>query len=214
MFDLFQLSTSAPLAIHSMLIGGLVILLRLLQAHLTPQDFFRFWTLAWTAAGLQLALGWTVLHTPSGFGVRLLLALAAMVAGYAAIPLLVFGTRSLTRFGLPPRGTRRAGYALALLAGGLSLGVSVWWGAESPLGVAIRRVPLQAAAGASLIWSAVVVSRQRRRFGGGRSAGDGGSVPGVGPESRGSGRPSGLRATSRWRAHDGRPLCRHGRLLS
>ncbi len=152
MFDLVQLPPTAPLAIHGLVIGALVIFFHLLSEHLKPQDFFRYWSRAWTAAGLQLALGWTLLTLmPSSPRVLLVLGLVAMVAGYAAVLLLGFGTLSLVRSGFPTRRARRAGYALALLAAVLSVGVSGGWGFVSTVGVAIRRVPLQAAAGATFL---------------------------------------------------------------
>jgi PAS domain S-box-containing protein len=141
----------------------LVGLLWSLHARLRRQEFFWWWACGWTSFALflasafltrQLAADWAVLKA----GVYVLMGLA----GFAQIPLLLFGALSLRPAGPPERWWQRVGVGLALATGAAIALVSLVWRDQPAVSFSIRQAPRMAGLAAALLVCAVVFLRRWR----------------------------------------------------
>jgi PAS domain S-box-containing protein len=151
--------------LQSLITIGVVVLLWTLHARLVERPVFKWWAWAWTSFGLYLGLGTLALPLSADWtpGKGALVVLASL-CGFLPPPLLVFGARSMQSPALPTVSGRRAGLALALAVGGLTVLVSLAW--SDPLeSFYVRLAPRTLALAAALLYCAFVFLTLWRRNG-------------------------------------------------
>jgi len=148
------------LALQVLVLVSLVILFRLLYAHLVREEFLRWWSWAWAAQSsflalvwlwLELGLRWDPLHGS--------LVLAATIASFLVAPLMFFAARSVHQHSPTPKLQR------VLLAGTVAAAAGVFiisLQPESPtLGFAIRSAPRCVLQGMAYLYCALAFFRRR-----------------------------------------------------
>jgi PAS domain S-box-containing protein len=107
---------------------GVLVLLWSMHSRLADRPVFRWWAWAWTFYGLNLGAG----TLAAGFGPewtlpRATLVLLTAIFSFLSSLFLIFGARSMISIDLPTRVQRRAGVALAIAVGVLTVAVSLAW---------------------------------------------------------------------------------------
>jgi PAS domain S-box-containing protein len=141
----------------------LVALLWSLHARLRRQEFFWWWACAWTSFAVFLACAFLTRQIPPGWPLlKASVSVLMMLAGFAQIPLLLFGALSLRPSGLPDRLWRRTGVGLAVAAGALTALLSLVWRDQPAISFSLRQAPRMAGLAAALLFCAVVFLRRWR----------------------------------------------------
>jgi len=151
--------------LQSLITIGVVVLLWSLHARLVDRPVFKWWAWAWTSFGLYLGLGTLALPLSADWTLaKGTLVVLASVSGFLPPPLLVFGARSMESRDLPTPQWQRAGLALAIAVGVLTVIVSLAW--SDPLeSFYVRLAPRTLALASALLYCAWVFLSEWSRTG-------------------------------------------------